>query len=75
MQREAAAQASDDLEIKKIVADIAGQSWSYGASIDVIVHHGIVDLWGTLADPAQRKALNVLAGNTPGVRKVVDHLM
>jgi predicted transcriptional regulator len=67
VQREAATQANNDLKIKKqILADIARQGWSYGASIDVVVRHGIVNLWGTLVDPAQRKALNVLVSNTPG---------
>jgi osmotically-inducible protein OsmY len=74
-RRKAAAQASDDLKIKQqILANIARQSWSFGASIDVIVRHGVVDVWGTVAEPAQRKALNVLVRNTPGVKEVADHL-
>jgi len=38
------------------------------------VRNGIVDLWGSISDVAQREALKVLVKNTPGVKRVEDHL-
>jgi CBS domain-containing protein len=57
-----------------LVADVAKRSWSSGAVVDAVVHDGIVDLWGTVAEPSQREALVVLAKNVPGVVLVEDHL-
>ena len=60
---------------ERILADIDRQDWSTGVLVDVAVHDGVVDLWGTIADEAQREALDVLAKNTPGVRQVHEHLI
>jgi CBS domain-containing protein len=57
-----------------ILADIGKQHWSSGAIVDVVVHEGVVDLWGTITDIGQRDALIVLAKNVPGVIKVEEHL-
>ncbi len=67
--------SQDDAAIReRILADIAQQSWSAGADIDVVVRAGVADVWGTLAEPEQRAALEVLVANVPGVKRVVDHL-
>ena len=58
----------------RIMTAIREQSWTAGASVDVIVHHGVADLWGAISDAAQREALKVLVARTPGVKKVEDHL-
>jgi CBS domain-containing protein len=64
-----------DREIhKRILADIKKQEWTYGSDIVVLVHNGVVDLCGTLAEPSQREALNVLVREKAGVRKLHDHL-
>ena len=57
-----------------ILAEVGRQGWSSGAIVDVVVHEGVVDLWGTVADTAQRDALIVLAKNVPGVVRVEDHV-
>ena len=67
--------SNDDGAIReRLLADIGKQSWSAGTAIDAVVHDGIVDLWGTVAEPSQREALVVLAKNVPGVALVEDHL-
>ena len=58
----------------RIMTAIREQSWTAGASVDVIVRNGVADLWGTISDVAQREALKVLVARTPGVKKVEDHL-
>jgi osmotically-inducible protein OsmY len=59
---------------ERLLADIAKQGWSTGTVVDAVVHDGIVDLWGTVAESSQREALVVLAKNVPGVALVEDHL-
>ena len=59
---------------KRILSAMATQSWSAGALVEVIVHDGVVDLWGTVSDVAQRDALKVLVESMPGVKRVEDHL-
>jgi signal-transduction protein with cAMP-binding, CBS, and nucleotidyltransferase domain len=71
-----APQSSDnDAAIREhVLADVGRQDWSSGAAVDVVVHDGMVDLWGSVGDSAQREALKVLAENVPGVVRVEDHL-
>ena len=64
-----------DADIRKqILTAMAKQTWSAGAMVEVIVYDGVVDLWGTVSDVAQRDAFKVLAAQTPGVKRVEDHL-
>jgi CBS-domain-containing membrane protein len=60
---------------QRILSAIREQTWTAGASIDVTVSNGVVDLWGTINDIAQRDALKALVAATPGVREVADHLV
>ena len=71
-----APQSSDnDAAIREhVLANVSRQDWSSGAAVDVVVHGGMVDLWGSVGDLAQREALKVLAENVPGVVRVEDHL-
>jgi osmotically-inducible protein OsmY len=45
------------------------------ALLNVIVHDGIVELWGTVDSEAERKAIRVAAEGTPGIRHVNDNLV
>lgn len=75
VQRGARKAPSSDAAIQdRIVAEIERRSWSSGAHIEVLVRSGVADMWGTLADPAQRDAFRILVESTPGVKKVFDHL-
>ena len=76
IHRKAPEPSAEDGTIRdRLLADIAKESWSSGAIVDAVVHEGIVDLWGTLAEPSQREPLVVLAKNVPGVALVEDHLI
>ena len=51
------------------------QTWAPTAMVDVQVHDGVVELWGTILDERQRDALKVAAENIAGVKAVKDHLV
>ncbi len=74
LHREERRTSKNDAAIRaRILAEIDRQSWSVGADLDLVVRSGMADVWGTIADPAQREALKVLVESTPGIRAVVDH--
>jgi CBS domain-containing protein len=58
-----------------LLAELAKQSWAPVALIDVIVKNGVVHLWGTLTEERQRQGIRVVAENTPGVKRVEDHMV
>ena len=65
-----------DASIRKhLLAELAKQSWAPVALVDVIVRNGVVHLWGTLTDERQRHGIRVVAENTPGTKRVEDHLV
>lgn len=66
---------SDFLIRQRLLEELGKQSWAPAASIDVIVRDGVVHLWGTLLEERQRQGVRVLAENTPGVKRVEDHLV
>ena len=69
-----ALERTDSAIRNRIFAQISKQDWAYSAFVDVTVRKGVVDLWGTITDLEQREALRGLAENTPGVKKIEDHL-
>ena len=72
----AAVSAAGDASIREqIQAELCKQIWAPVALINVVVRDGIVDLWGTITDERQRKAIRVVAENVAGVKDVRDHLV
>ena len=66
----------EDASIRQhLLAELAKQSWAPVALVDVIVKDGVVHLWGTLTEERQRQGIRVVAENTPGVKRVEDHLV
>jgi CBS domain-containing protein len=69
------AASNSDAEIRdKLLAELQKESWAPVGSLDVTVHDGIVELWGSITDERQREALVVAAENTAGVKAVHDHV-
>jgi CBS domain-containing protein len=65
----------DDTALReRILAELDTQSWAPRAGIEVMVRHGVVELWGAILDERERQALRVAAENVPGVKAVHDHL-
>jgi CBS domain-containing protein len=60
---------------QRLLAELGKQSWAPVASIDVTVRSGVAHLWGTLTEERQRQGIRVVAENTPGVKRVEDHLV
>ena len=65
----------DDGAIRtQILAELEKQNWAPGASLDVVVRDGVVELFGVITDERQRDALKVACENVAGVKAVKDHL-
>ncbi len=66
--------ASDAAIREQLMKIMQEQTWAPTAMVDVQVHDGVVELWGTIIDERQRDALKVAAENIPGVGAVRDHM-
>ncbi len=66
--------ASDAAIREQLMKIMQEQTWAPTAMVDVQVHDGVVELWGTILDERQRDALKVAAENIAGVKAVKDHL-
>jgi CBS domain-containing protein len=76
LARTAQAPAEDDAAIRdRLLAEIAKEQWAPAATANVVVHDGVVELWGVIIDERQREALKVAAENIPGVKSVKDHMV
>ncbi len=64
----------DDAIRDRIAVAMNKETWTNGMLVEVMVHDGIVDLWGRVEDASHRDALKVLVESTPGVKRVEDHL-
>jgi CBS domain-containing protein len=66
----------DDSTIRTRILDtLANEPWAPMTTLNVTVLNGVVDLWGTIGNDQERRAICVIAENTPGVSKVIDHLV
>ncbi len=68
--------AGDDRTIRTAILDaLEKQSWTPVTSLNVTVADGVADIWGTITDDSERRAICVLVENTPGVKNIHDHLI
>jgi osmotically-inducible protein OsmY len=66
----------DDRTIRThILAALESASWAPLTTLNVTVVSGVVDIWGTITNPDERRAICVMAENVPGVKVVHDHLV
>lgn len=76
--REAQPNVQSDEGIRsQLLAEFARQKQGLLAPIYVnpIVRNAVVELWGTITDERERRALIVAAENVPGVKEVRDHIV
>lgn len=59
----------------EVLARLAEQPWTGFGDRNVVVANGVVNLWGLVGSPQERKALVALAESVPGVRAVADELI
>lgn len=64
---------SDQTILSRIRARLQGERWLDLSRLNIVVSDGIVHLWGTVNSDEQRRALEVAAGEIPGVREVQNH--
>ena len=68
--------SKDDAGIREqLLAEMQKEHWAPVALTNVVVHDGVVELWGVLVDERQRAALKIVAENIPGVKAVKDHMV
>ncbi len=76
LARAAQGPAEDDAGIReRLLDEIKKEQWAPAATTNVVVHDGVVELWGVIIDERQRAAMKVAAENIPGVRAVKDHMV
>lgn len=68
------AKANDDSLRENVLARFKAQTWDKPWLLNVVVHDGVVDLWGVVDSQTERKAARVAAETVPGVRAVNDNL-
>jgi CBS domain-containing protein len=69
------AKAPDDRAIERALRERMGaESWAKSGLVNAVVHEGVVALHGFVRSEEQRRGLQVLAREIPGVRAVEDHL-
>jgi CBS domain-containing protein len=68
---------SDEVIRSQVLAGLEKQQWTPMALIYInpIVRNGVVELWGTITDERERRALIIAAENVPGVKEVRDHIV
>jgi CBS domain-containing protein len=67
---------ADDRTIRSnILAGLEAASWAPMTTLNVTAVNGVVDVWGTITNADERRAICVIAENEPGVKTVHDHLV
>src|SRR5215475_9506304 len=71
-----AASIDTDQQIRReLLGRLEQESWTDFGERNVIVHDGVVHLWGLVGSQAQRTALTALAEGIPGVKQVSDEMI
>jgi CBS domain-containing protein len=66
---------ADEALRKVILSNLRKVPWTTALTmVDVIVDHGVVNLWGVVHNEEEKNAIRVVAEGTPGVQAVNDHL-
>ena len=65
----------DDRTIREaVLARVAEEDWVTHGSLNVMVTHGVVELWGWVDSKDEHAALKLAVETVPGVAAVEDHL-
>ena len=66
----------DDRTIRAaIMTALEAQSWAPMTTLNVTVANAVADVWGTITNEEERRAIHVVVENTAGVKEVHDHLV
>ena len=58
----------------ELLAELKAQKWAEVSPANITVKDGVVHLWSSYLSEQEKRALVVAAENTPGVRRVEDHM-
>ena len=73
---EAAPANADDSSIRTaLLEELAHQNWTRRPENSVVVTEGVVHLWGLAATEEEKRALELAAEKTPGVKGVRNHIV
>jgi len=76
VSRDAPKASMDDRSIQQaIMAALDKESWAPVARMDLTVLDGVVEIWGTVTSEDERRGVCVIAENTAGVKRVIDHMV
>ena len=75
MRRDLDYSLSDSTIREKLLSELQKQSWTELSRLNVFVHDGVVELWGTASSDAEMQAIRVAAESSPGVCSVRTHLV
>ncbi len=73
-QSASGAEAGDRTIRDKLLAELKAQKWAEVSPANVTVKDGVVHLWSSYLSEREKRAIIVAAENTPGVRRVEDHM-
>jgi CBS domain-containing protein len=71
--KETTAPVKDSTLHDNVLVQLCSQSW-WSNTVNVIVHDGTVELWGTVDSEVEMDAIRVAVEVTPGVRNVSNNL-
>lgn len=66
---------SDSAIRDDVMARLQAEPWTRPSLINVIVNEGTVELWGIVDSQTEKRAVQVAAEVTPGVRAINDNLL
>ncbi len=66
----------DDAVVReRVQAQLTAQAWTRPSRLNVIVHDGMVELWGIVDSQIEKRAARVAAEEVPGVVAIKDNLL
>ena len=67
---------TDDRTIRAaVMTTLEAQAWAPMTTLNVTVANAVADVWGTITNEEERRAIHVVVENTPGVKAVHDHMV
>ncbi|WP_158930591.1 CBS domain-containing protein [Acidisphaera sp. S103] len=67
---------TDDRTIRAAIMNaLEAQSWAPMTTLNVTVANAVADVWGTITNEEERRAIHVVVENTRGVKAVHDHMV
>jgi CBS domain-containing protein len=67
---------TDDRMIRAAIMNaLEAQSWAPMTTLNVTVADAVADVWGTITNEEERRAIHVVVENTAGVKFVHDHMV